>query len=56
MSGVNMKTASTYPIITIVETMAWSFKKLLKWSTTLMRKKKLQTRASFDRKDSQRIS
>ena len=55
-NGERKKTAIAYPIITIVEMTAWLSRKLLKCSATVIRKNKLQTSASFDRKVSRRIS
>ena len=55
-NGERKKTAIAYPIITIVEMTAWLSRKLLKCSATVIRKNKLQTSASFDKKESRRIS
>ena len=55
-NGERKKTAIAYPIITTVEIMAWSSRKLLKCSATVMRKNRLQISASFDKKESRRIS
>ena len=54
--GLKIKTLKAYPIITMVETIAWSWKKLLKCNTTVNTKNRLQTNATLDKNETQRIS
>ena len=56
IKGEKINTLKKYPMITTVETIACSCRKELKWSATVSRKKKLQTRATLDKNKSMRIS